>query len=292
MAEGLFEKLNLAEKIIAIAGAAGLALTTFTANNIQNDVNAQKVTLDAQKAQLDEVAKRQDMEITIRKDSREALKQENDLTKTIFDEFVKAITDQTTPIPQRIDRLEGVMVLTYAIPDARQQEGMGRAVQKAMDRIHLPENSSEVPRLAAAKFDAEELVTQASNEQRDTRMVQPPTTSAEQVAWGNYDFDVFYCDGIPNSEGLRKVAEKLVAFKELDAKASGRWRVRPLPATVNARPGYQIRGYEIRYSSNDEKPLADKLKVQMVNSLKLPDVYVKSVSFQTPFYISVFVCPA
>lgn len=293
MSQGLFEQLNLAEKVIAVAGAAGLAFTTFTANTIQNEVNAQKVQLDAQKAQLDEVAKRQELELQARKDSREAARQSNELTKTIFDEFVKAITDQTTPVPQRIDRLEGVLVLTYAIPEPRQQEGMGRAVQRAMERIRLPDDSPEAPRLAAAKFDAEELVVRASGEQR-TVAAPPPAKPAvdSRIAWSNYDFDVFYCDDRPATEALRKEAEAVIALKALDPKANGRWRIRPLPAAVNARPGYQVNGYQIRYSSADEKPLADALQAQMSGPLKLPDVRVQATSFQTPWYVSVFLCPA
>lgn len=293
MSQGLFEQLNLVEKLIAVAGAAGLAFTGFTANTIQNELNAQKVQLEAQKAQLDELAKRQELELQLRKDTRDAARQGNELTKTIFDEFVKAITDQATPVAQRIDRLEGVLVLTYAIPDSRQQEGMGRAVQRAMERIRPADNSADALRLAAAKFDAEELVVRASNQQREAPAQAPARPAAgTRAAWSNYDFDVFYCDGVPGADQLRQQAEAVIALRALDPKASGRWRVRPLPPAVNTRPGYQVSGYQVRYSSADEKPLADALQAELTSQLKLADVKVQPTAFQTPWYLSVFICPA
>ncbi|MBS0345959.1 MAG: hypothetical protein JSR69_05805 [Proteobacteria bacterium] len=285
MADGMFDKLNVIEKVVAVVSAAALGFTTFSANNIENKVSVQKM-------QLDEVSRRQELDLQARKESRDSVRQGNELTKTIFDEFVKAITDQATPIPQRIDRLEGVLVLTYAIPDPRQQEGMGRAVMSAMDRIRLPESSFEGPRLAAAKFDAEELVTRARNEQRKED-APAPAVEGKQVTWSNYDFDVFYCDGIDNSEKLKAEAASVINLKALDAKASGRWRVRPLPMEVNARPGYRVSGNEIRYSSSDEKPLADLLQKNMTDKkLNIPGVQVRATSQQTRWYISVFLCSA
>ncbi len=282
---GLFAQLGILEKVVALLGAAGLAYTTWTANVIQNRVADQNSVLSRIKQQ-------QDIDSAVHKEARDTLKENSELTKTIFDEFVKTITDVNGPPEQRLDRLEGVRVLTFAIPDPLQREGMSKAVLQAMNRIHLPHDSPVQVRLAEAKFDAEESVVRAASEQKEVAAKAPPESTASKPQWTNYDFDIFYCTEKPKSEEALKVAQATADFRNLDPQASGRWRARPLPAIVNERPGYQVRGYEIRYSSPDEKPLADTLRALMQERLKLPDVTVKLTGQNTPWYLSVFVCPS
>lgn len=281
MASGLFEQLNVVEKAIAAVSAAGLAYTTLSAGFIQNDLSKQKI-------QLDQVAAEQQRQIELRKEDRESSKQQNELTREIFGEFVKAITDQNTAAAERLDRLEGVLVLTYAIPEPRQQEGMGRAVLKAMERIQSPQLES---RVKEASFDAEELVARAAADQRPVTLPKNPPADQTDLRWRNYDFDVFWCEGLPQSPALRARAGEILTLKALDPKASGRWQPRPLPASVNKRPGYSIAGYQIRYSSPDEKPLAEALKSQIEGKFPPTTVALMPTSQNTPWYLSVFVCP-
>ena len=182
MTQGLFDRLNLIENIVAVVGSIGLGFTTWTANNIKNDV-------DKQKLQLDELGQRQELEIAARKDLRDSVKQNNELTKTIYDEFVEAITDRQSSDSARSDRLEGVLVLTYAISDARQQEVLARAVQQSVERIRPKGSGAEAGRLASAEFDAEELVIQASGEQRELPVpvgIPPAPTVGAEAAWSNW----------------------------------------------------------------------------------------------------------
>jgi hypothetical protein len=268
------------EKVIALIGAGGLAYTTVSANLIQND-------LTTQRGQIEQVAKEQERQIQVRKDEREASKQQNELTQQIFQEFVKAITDKDTEAGRQLDRLEGVLVLTYAIPEPRQQEGMGRAVQKAMERIKAPEVAT---RVKAATFDAEELVARAAAEQRIPEVTNTPPADSGAVRWSNYDFDVFWCEGVPASAELQKRAADILALKSLDPTATGRWRPRPLPESVNDRPGYGISGNQIRYSSADEKRLAELLKAKIEAKFPPMTVDLVATSQNTPWYLSVFVC--
>ncbi len=275
MATGVFEQLNVLEKLITVVAAGGLAFTTFSANSLKN--------------QLDEVSARQQISIELRKDERENSKQANELTKIIFDEFVAAIKDDGD-VQQRIDRLNAVLVLTYAIPDPRQQEGMAMAVKRSMERITPPADQAVAKQLAAAKFDADELVARASGEQRESLVPASAAPRSEVAKWSNYDFDVFYCDGLPDTELLQRQANEVAGLKGVDASASGRWRVRPLPVSVNQRAGYQVKGNEIRYSSADEKVLADELQQLMQKRLGV-HVVTRLSSQQTPWYLSVFLCP-
>ena len=281
----LLDRLSTAEKIISVIGAAALALTTFIANTTQNQLTKQNGVIDA-------MVKRQELELQQRKDSREADRQQNELTREIFGEFVKAITEKHGSPEDRLDRLEGVMVLTWAIPDPHQQEGMARAVQKSIDRLKPQAGAGALAtRINAASFDAEELLVRAAAEQKTA---PPPTTSASSeksaARWSNYDFDIFWCEGMANSAQYQARAEAISAFKTADPQASGRWRARPLPSGVNARPGYQVSGVEIRTSSSDEAPLAEALKKQIEARFPATRVDLRQTTQNTPWYLSVFVC--
>lgn len=280
----LLGRLSTAEKLISVIGAAALALTTFYANTTQTQLARQGSIIDA-------MVKRQEIELQQRKDSREADRQQNELTREIFGEFVKAITEKHGSPEDRLDRLEGVMVLTWAIPDPHQQEGMARAVQKSIDRLKPQAGGGALAtRIDAASFDAEELLVRAASEQKPA----PPTTVASNekraARWSNYDFDIFWCEGMANSAQYQARAEAISAFKTADPQASGRWRARPLPSGVNARPGYQVGGVEIRTSSSDEAPLAEALKKKIESSFPGSRVDLRQTTQNTPWYLSVFVC--
>lgn len=279
----LLDRLSTAEKIISVIGAAALALGTFFANMTQTQLSRQNAAIEA-------LAKRQELELQQRRDTREADRQQNELTREIFGEFVKAITDRNTHPEERLDRLEGVMVLTWAIPDPRQQEGMARAVQKSIDRLRPRDNGAFASRVSAASFDAEELLVRAASEQKRAPPADTTVPSRGTVRWSNYDFDIFWCEGVPKSADYRSLAQAISTYKADDKQASGRWRPRPLPGSVNARPGYQIDDVEIHYSSADELPLATALKTLIESRNRGTRANIKPSPQHTPWYLSVFVC--
>ncbi|GAB3387545.1 hypothetical protein [Lysobacter fragariae] len=280
------EQLNTAEKFIAVVAAAGLGFTTFQSNRIQNDVSQQNRDMDAQKAVIEQLSRRQELELA-------RSEKQNALTHQIFQEFVAAVTDRESDPAARIDRLGGVLVLTYAIPDPLQKEGMGNAITQAINRLSTSGVNPE--RVAAVSFDAQELLVRATIEQK----IDPPPTAPAQnnlagndARWSNYDFDVFYCDQTADTPRLKGIAGEMLDFKLADKDAVGRWRVRPLPVGVNQRPGYNVRGAEVRYSSADEKPLAERLKGLFEKRYPGLTMTLKPASQNTPWYLSAFVCPA
>lgn len=68
-----------------------------------------------------------------------------------------------------------------------------------------------------------------------------------------------------------------------------------LPANVNPRSGYQVRGYLINYSSPDEKKLGDAfagvVRQPSVLGNDAPAFKLRLVGTATPWNISAFVCP-
>jgi hypothetical protein len=277
MGDGLFKQLTSVEKVVAIVSAIALSFTTWRANTIQNRVTEQQ-------AAINELKQRQELDLT-------AKKQNNELTEEIFKEFVGAITDANSPALARLSRLEGVLVLTYAIGDPRQQEGMGRAVKSAIERLDVSPHSETATRVTEATFDADELVLNAVAQQRMPVTAQTLPANGGAVHWGNYDFDVFWCAGVPESSELESRAKQVTGLRALDASASGRWRTRPLPKMINERAGYGVSGYQIRFSGEDERVLAQALKSQIETTFAGKTVVLEPSGQRTPWYLSVFLCP-
>ncbi len=284
---GVLERLTLAEKFIALASAAGIGWTTFNSHTIANEVTLQT-------SQLAAVQETQKLEIDRQKSRVEIRDADATLTHKIYQEFINAISDHDGTLTDRIDRLSAVLVLTDAIPDPEQKEGMARAVQQAIERV--PVQSAQLRNVQeVASFDAENVISRANAEQKMIPAAAPtpalsPTDSGT-ATWSNYDFDIFWCDGVPDSTELSSRAADVAAFRAKDPKAAGNWRVRPLPLTVNQRPGYQVSGYQVRYSSADELPFAEKMKQMIETKFAGTSVQVVPTTQATPWYVSVYVCP-
>lgn len=291
---GIIDSMSLAERFVALLAAGGLAFTTLQANTIKNSV-------EHQKSDIEKIASAQKIEIEFRKDQRDQQKQENDLTLEVYKEFISAIKEQTADANTRMDRLSAVLVLTSIISNLEQRQGMAGAVQQSIDRLKLNDPKT-IARAEALRFDAEQVIVQAKAEQKpgieaqftnndDPDETKTTTASAyKSPAWDNYDFDIFWCEEQAETLQFRERAEKIATLKSRDPNATGRWRARPLPASVNARSGYQIKGTQIRISSSDEHTLAESLKTVLAKESLGGAVSIRSTSQETPWYLSVFVC--
>lgn len=125
------------------------------------------------------------------------------------------------------------------------------------------------------RFKAEENVAAAGE----------PRTAA---GWADWDFDIFWCER--SGESAKSLAERIKRQLETEG-AKGRLRVRMLPDSINARPGYQHSGYVIRYNTGEEAQ-AKKLKT-LGDTVMGQASFIASLSQQsTPWYISAFACPA
>lgn len=282
---GFLDRLTIAEKFIALVSGGAIAWTTFQSHEIANAVNQQA-------AQLSAVKQAQDMEIERQKSHLERRGVEFDLTHRIYDEFVEAIVDEKSTDAARIDRLHAVLVLTAAIPDPEQREGMVRAVKGAIER-KPPETPQLRQLVEAAAFDAETAIARAGAEQKmgQPAMEPSPPQAANAPRWSNYDFDVFWCEAGADPEARKEQAGSIAALRAADPNAAGNWRVRPLPEHINARVGYQVSGYQIRYSSDDELPFAQALRQQIMEKLSGVDPQIVRTAQESKWYLSVFVCP-
>jgi hypothetical protein len=284
-ASGLIVRLSLAEKLVALLAAASLGWTTYQANTIANQVSEQG-------ARLAELSTLQELEIDRQKFATEQREADVTLTHKIYQEFIGAITDRESEDAGRIDRLSAVLVLTDAIPAVKQREGMARAVKQAIDRMAV--ESPQLVRLQAeVSFDAETHIARAAAEQKvlEGSPPSPRSVDSQQVRWSNYDFDIFWCDGVPEAAAMKAMASEIAQLRSEDSDASGRWRIRSLPANVNERSAYNVSGLQIRYSSADEKSLAEALKSLVESRIAGARVDLQPTPMATAWYLSVFVCP-
>ena len=140
---------------------------------------------------------------------------------------------------------------------------------------------------AKIREEAQATLTQETRFKAEEKVVQAPLQRASS-SWADWDFDLFWC------ERSGKTAEELAGriLEQLKSEgAKGRLRVRLLPDSINARPGYQHAGYVIRYNKGEEEQ-ARELK-RLGDKIAGPGAFVTTLSSQsTPWYLSAFVCPA
>ena len=111
-----------------------------------------------------------------------------------------------------------------------------------------------------------------------------------------WDIDVFYCDGLAsNFDNAEKVANKLVeqarAAKDLAPGFTlGRIRLRALGDESNSKSGYQVFGNEIR-AEVSETDQGNALATFLAKS-NAGNFAIRQSPLATPWYLSVFVCPA
>lgn len=292
MADGL----SGLEKLVGLVLTVVTGLTAFSTSRVDNQLKEQGQHLEALKTQ-----------ISLSAEAREDRKLNQDITKAIFDEYSKCFSEAEQTPEARISRLNGVAALTEALPDPTVKIKLLAAIDAAQKRIADAPGAPPAAKVQAAEAQkANELAVFAANDQEtqlaaEAKAPEQVMQSVEhpragQPRWGNYDFDIFWCEGASDPVAAAALAERLkTRVQALDPKASGRWRVRKLLKSVNSRAGYRVSGYQINASAADEKPLAEAFRAAVLADQSLggaaTDFQIRSISYPTPWYLSVFVCP-
>lgn len=139
------------------------------------------------------------------------------------------------------------------------------------------------------RLQAQETLSRESTFKAEQGAVQAAPSQKAPATWADWDFDIFWCES--SGEIAKGQAESIKAQLVAEG-AKGRLRVRLLPDSINARPGYQHTGYAIRYNRSEENQ-ANQLKT-LSDKIVGPDgAFLTTLSGQsTPWYLSAFVCPA
>jgi hypothetical protein len=112
-------------------------------------------------------------------------------------------------------------------------------------------------------------------------------TTQQEETWRDFSYDIFWCTtGGKPAEGQ---AQKLAEHIKRDLKPTARVRVRRLPESINAGPGYRISGYVIRQNADEDQAAAYG---EQSGREALGVNFLRSLSMQpTPGYLSLFICP-
>ena len=289
---GSSSTLTTIQAVVAIAVTAMSGTAAYQSSNVKDAVALQS---QEQNAKLEELK----TQIAKSADDRESRKVNNDITLKIFEELkdVYRTKDQSSDL--QLNRLQFVGALVLGIPDDAIRKPLLDAIQRAIASLEALN-----PKAKAVRKQLDDAVFRA--EQSDVRTLVPkdPGASRDVVAksdvkdpkWSNYDFDLFWCENAADpdaADAAKQIANVAATIKSLDPQASGRWRVRMLPADVNARSGYQVEGFRIHVGSDDEQKIAEVLKGVLAEQ-RIPadgQFEIKRVASPTPWYISLFFCP-
>lgn len=121
-------------------------------------------------------------------------------------------------------------------------------------------------------------------------------TRVEKVAQtGNLLVDIFHCVDAAGNAPMRPMARRLDELLRAQARSGSleairTIRVRPLPQSVNARPGYRVVSNEVRYDTKDELNVAQALIAEARNIGLSLGTHEATWSKGSPNYVSVFLC--
>ncbi|MFL0809670.1 MAG: hypothetical protein K6L76_04590 [Agarilytica sp.] len=144
----------------------------------------------------------------------------------------------------------------------------------------------------SVKSNIGQILAQEQSFKRKTYVA--PTKSYDRAPsynWGEWDFDIFWCT---ESSSIAKQQAEKIGAQLMAENAKGRVRIRELPESINAKANYQIEGYEIRYNRQERETAGALRKLSreaLARDDAKPDVKMGLTRQDTPWYISVFVCP-
>jgi hypothetical protein len=196
-------------------------------------------------------------------EGRQRLSAERDVHLKVYEAVVGALQD-SAPRRQEIARS-----LVYAlVRDSAFQEGLIQAlrqeavpaVQRVIERDIAFDDSLRQSRVAA--------------------LTLPKRGGISRL-------DLFWCEagGAAARKPLETARDRLVQA----GYSQGTVRVRSLPASVNARPGYQVSGYQVRFEADERE--AGRQIADVLGKVTEASVALKQIPAQTPGYVSAFACP-
>lgn len=275
------------DRVLNVVGALAAIAATIYGMWVKVQVDNQSRRVEDLKASISQSA-----------EARENRKLELEMTMKVFDE-VKDIYKADKQSPDiLVNRLSAVSALVLAVPNQEIRERLGQAVGAALSAQTSNGGSESAQKaqsvkanLEAAIFDAATVAESAPTEAVSTRQIKAlaAQSSAKNPHWGALNYNLFWCEDVENPNAALEAAKQASALKKLDREASGDWRVRKLPRSVNERSGYQIHRNLIRTSSKEETAIGNVL-VGVLAQYGMAGFVVEEVSYPSPASISVFFC--
>ncbi len=204
--------------------------------------------------------------------------------------------DRTAEERQRVAGERDVNLKVYELVVGALQEGSQRRQEIARSLVYAMVTDSSLQRGFLEALREEGVPSVQRTVARDlsfddsTRQARA-AASVLPAGRGVNRVDLFWCEssGHAAQEFVQAVKGQLARAGFADNGV----RVRVLPTTVNARPGYHVTGYQVRFESAEQ---GDAEKIRGAMGSALPGAGPETVALRlttspTPGYISAFACP-
>jgi hypothetical protein len=257
---------NILVPVVSVATALMVAL-------LNQQVSQNDLELRSRDQQLQERLAELDLLVKKNKEEREERESNQGFNLKIYEIVTKSLEEKNAQKQEAAKAFVVVMV----------DEPLRSSLLNVLKQGGELDVKEDIGKILAAE---EKFQTYSALVPKKTREIAPT------YSWGEWDFDVFWCAASGDQARMQaeKIGEQLVS-----EGAKGRIRIRELPDSINAKSGYQIDGYAIRRNSGEEKT-AQALKQLAEKALQRNgDSAEFSVSLtrqNTPWYISVFLCPS
>jgi hypothetical protein len=256
---------NAVIPLISVVTAFMVAWLNYSVNERDHKIQEELTKINAQ--------------VTLNKEEREERESNQDFNLKIYEIVTKSLEEKNAQKQEAAKAFVVVMV----------EEPLRSSLLNVLKQGGAPEVQKNISEILQAEQKFKQEVTLQTNVVAavETNKVKPTYN------WGQWDFDIFWCTSSGPAANLQ--AEKIGA--QLAAEGSeGRIRIRELPESINAKAGYQISGYGIRRNNNKNETEAanalKKLAEEVLQKDGIKPSFNISVSYQdTPWYVSVFVCP-
>jgi hypothetical protein len=234
----------------------------YSVSHVKSELDVQRAALDAQKASLDSLTA-----------ERNLRRFDEDLTFRIY----QAVSDSLKTKDTKQQQAATALVIVLAAEPLRTQ------LLQVFDNAET--TAPEVRKTVMKVLQTEEKF------QQEEAAVQPkpskPPTPASGGSWGEWDVDVFWCE---RSGDMARSGAEAITKALHDEGARGRLRARILPDSINAQPGYRMRGFVIRRDAGEEER-ATALKTVAERALPGTQFEVTPSRQATRWYLSAFLCP-
>lgn len=238
-----------------------------------------------------EVARQQKMSAELQRQvdlltaEREDRKLNFEIALKVYEKVIE--TDQNDP-----DGLRLALALIEVLPQEEFRGRLGAALAALSTSVANTTTEEKLRPVAQSVADAAQFISQqtqvgildGSSRPRSLGTVDQSveTPQEAEVAW---QYNVFWCDVAPSD------IEQATASRVADAiTPAGAVQLRKLPALINARPEYQVRGTVIKTGGSDAAVSeAERLQEQILEKTGL-NFTIERGSTDAPRYISLYVC--
>lgn len=236
-------------------------------------ISIQNVFLSKQSTDIENKIKQQ-------QETREETGARVEITMKVYSEVMEAV--KAPPGETGVRQQRAAIALVDAL--LKHDPLLQSEFQEAIRRNSLP----TVEAVATESVYAAEQVM-ADNRIAELKSSPPPSAATR---WGNYDFDIFWCEA---SDASAEQAAKAITAALIQQGAQGRVRTRVLPTARNNDPGYRNDGFLVAYNDDEEKIAEDLMKIAgtAANTVfgNAPTFGPKVSKQKTKWYLSAFVCP-